>query len=99
MSATLAAPQSLRAQQAEPAAVLTVTVLGSGTPIPSRTQAGSAILVQAGERNLLFDCGRGCTTRLAEYDPSLVPQVEHLFLTHLHSDHTTGVVRRQNIWH
>lgn len=74
-----------------PEPVMTVTVLGSGTPIPSATQFGSAILVQAGENSLMFDCGRGCSTRLAQLDTALIPKVDRLFLTHLHSDHTTGV--------
>ena len=70
---------------------ITVTVLGSGTPVPSRTQAGAAVLVQAGGESLLFDCGRACTTRLAATDPALLTKVDHLFLTHLHSDHIVGV--------
>ncbi|MEM7082984.1 MAG: MBL fold metallo-hydrolase [Pseudomonadota bacterium] len=70
---------------------LIVTVLGSGTPIPSPTQFGTAILVEAGEEYLLFDCGRGCTTRLAQLDQALITRVTHLFITHLHSDHIVGV--------
>jgi ribonuclease Z len=41
-----------------------VTLLGTGTPIPSADRFGSAILVAAGGRLLLFDCGRGATIRL-----------------------------------
>lgn len=82
-----AAPSSAGA--AEPA--LRVVILGSGTPVPSRTQAGTAILVQAGGDTLLFDCGRGCTTRLAQYDPALLPRIDRLFVTHLHSDHVVGI--------
>jgi ribonuclease Z len=68
-----------------------VTVLGSGTPVPSATQFGAAILVQAGNKNMMFDCGRGCTTRLAQIDKTLIKQVDHLFVTHLHSDHLVGI--------
>ncbi|MFC3050491.1 MBL fold metallo-hydrolase [Kordiimonas pumila] len=75
----------------EEKAGLTLTILGSGTPVPSATQFGTAILVQAGDQALLFDCGRGCTTRLAEVDPALIPKVNHLFVTHLHSDHIVGI--------
>lgn len=70
---------------------ITVTILGSGTPAPSATQFGTAILVQAGSQNLMFDCGRGCTTRLAQVDPSLIAKVDRLFISHLHSDHIVGV--------
>ena len=73
------------------AAVITVTILGSGTPMASRTQAGAAILVEAGSQKLLFDCGRSCTSRLAEYDLNIGQQIDKLFLTHLHSDHVVGI--------
>jgi ribonuclease Z len=79
------------AENAPAAAVMTVTILGSGTPVPSRTQAGTAILIAAGQTYLLFDCGRGCTSRLAEHDPALIGRIDKLFLTHLHSDHTVGI--------
>lgn len=70
---------------------ITVTVLGSGTPMPTADQYGAAILVQAGGKDLLFDCGRGCTSRLVQVDRDLITGIEHLFLTHLHSDHIVGV--------
>ena len=70
---------------------IVVTVLGSGTPIPSPTQASAAILVQAGSENMMFDCGRGCTTRLAELDPKILTKIGSLFITHLHSDHIVGI--------
>lgn len=68
-----------------------VTVLGSGTPAPSATQFGPAILVQAGGQNMLFDCGRGCTSRLAQVDPKLISKLDRLFISHLHSDHVVGI--------
>ena len=70
---------------------ITVTVLGSGTPIPTADQYGAAILVQAGGQDLMFDCGRGCTSRLAQIDRGLITSVEQLFITHLHSDHIVGI--------
>src|SRR5215472_19057742 len=36
-----------------------VTVLGTGTPYPHGDRFGSAILVEAAGKKLLFDCGRG----------------------------------------
>lgn len=71
--------------------VIKVTILGTGTPIPTPDQFGPSVLVQAGGKNLLFDCGRGCTTRLAQVDRKLVSGIEHLFVTHLHSDHIVGI--------
>ncbi|MEQ8936984.1 MAG: MBL fold metallo-hydrolase [Amphiplicatus sp.] len=70
---------------------ISVTLLGTGTPVPSATQAGAAILVEAGDETLLFDCGRGCTTRLAQLNPALIAKIDRLFVTHLHSDHVVGI--------
>lgn len=65
-----------------------VTLLGTGSPIPDPLRAGPSTLVQAGDRNLLFDCGRGVLMRLAA--AGLFPGfLHHVILTHLHSDHTT----------
>ena len=84
-------PASIKSKITNSPADLIVTVLGSGTPTPSRTQFGAAILVQAGSEVLMFDCGRGCTTRLAQLNPKLINQVNGLFITHLHSDHIVGI--------
>ncbi len=70
---------------------LKITVLGSGTPLISRTRLGASILVEAGGDHFLFDCGRGCGFRLAQVNRTLVSRVNKLFLTHLHSDHIVGI--------
>lgn len=64
------------------------TLLGTGSPIPDPNRAGPSTLVQAGNLNLLFDCGRGVLMRLAAAG-LFPPMLHHVFLTHLHSDHTT----------
>lgn len=67
-----------------------VTLLGTGTPFPSMARFGPGILVQAGGQNLLFDIGRGVTQRLFQLK---IPfgKINHVFLTHLHSDHVVGI--------
>jgi ribonuclease Z len=72
------------------AAALTVTLLGTGNPRPSIERFGPAILVEAGGRKLLFDGGRGASTRLAQAGISL-SSIDAVFLTHLHSDHVVGL--------
>lgn len=67
-----------------------VTLLGTGTPPPFMHRFGPGILVQAGNKNLLFDCGRGITQRLFQLKIPL-GKIERLFLTHLHSDHVVGI--------
>ena len=63
-----------------------VTLLGTGSPLPSATCAGPSTLVQAGAHNILVDAGRAVVLRLvgAMCPP---PAVTAVLLTHLHSDH------------
>ncbi len=68
----------------------TVTLLGTGTPIPRLDRFGISTLVRAGSQTLIFDCGRGVTQRLFQLDGSL-RNSGTLFLTHLHSDHVVGI--------
>ena len=67
-----------------------VVTLGTGSPLPDPDRAGPATLVRAGGRDLLFDCGRGVLMRAsaAWSGPAAFASV---FLTHLHSDHTTDL--------
>lgn len=67
-----------------------ITLLGTGTPLPSVERFGAATLVEAGGNYFLFDCGRGAAQRL--WQQKIPPaKVNNLFLTHLHSDHTVGI--------
>ena len=67
-----------------------VTLLGTGTPIPSPDRFGPSTLVEAGDQKLLVDAGRGATIRLRQLGVPM-GQIDVLFLTHFHSDHTSGV--------
>ena len=68
----------------------TVTLLGTGHPAPLLNRFGPSTLVEAGETKLLFDCGRGTMQRLYQINHD-ASEYNKLFLTHLHSDHTTGI--------
>lgn len=63
-----------------------ITLLGTGSPLPSATCAGPSTLVQAGGQNIVVDAGRGVIMRLvgAMCPP---PFISAVILTHLHSDH------------
>jgi ribonuclease Z len=67
-----------------------VTLLGTGVPFPAPDRFGAATLVEAGKERLLFDVGRGATIRLNQLG---VPMgtLGAVFLTHFHSDHTSGI--------
>lgn len=69
---------------------ITVTLLGTGSPIPDPRRAGPATLVQSAGTNLLVDAGRGVVMRLA--GAGLLPSaVSGVLLTHLHSDHVCAL--------
>lgn len=67
-----------------------VTLLGTGSPVPSATRFGHSTLVQANGLNLVFDAGRGASIRLNQLGVPL-GEVDGVFLTHFHSDHINGL--------
>jgi hypothetical protein len=52
---------------AENSDTMRATLLGTGTPFPNANRFGSAILVEAAGKRLLFDCGRGAVTKFRRY--------------------------------
>jgi ribonuclease Z len=67
-----------------------VTLLGTGVPIPSPDRFGPCTLIEAGEQKFLIDAGRGATIRLHQLKVP-IGRIDVQFLTHYHSDHTSGV--------
>jgi ribonuclease Z len=68
----------------------TVTLLGTGMPVPAPDRFGNSTLVEAGGQRLVFDIGRGATIRLWQKQIPL-GSIDAHFLTHLHSDHINGL--------
>lgn len=75
---------------AAPAQTLKVTLLGTGSPQPRMDRFGPSILVEAGDKKLLFDCGRGVAQRIEQLRIAFT-DIDALFVTHLHSDHIVGI--------
>ena len=65
---------------------LTVTLLGTGTPAPSRTRQSSGYLIEVGSDLIVWDHGPGAHHRLIESGHRTI-DVTHAFFTHLHYDH------------
>ena len=94
-------------QPEDPETCLEVVLTGTmGGPSVFNGLAGSGTLVRFGsvendcnDVKLQFDVGRGTTMRLSELGVG-VNQLDAVFITHLHSDHTVGMVDlMQTRWH
>ncbi len=70
--------------------MLTITLLGTGSPLPDAHRAGPATLVSGGGEHHLVDAGRGVLMRLAAAGLG-AGQLTSVLLTHLHSDHITDL--------
>lgn len=70
--------------------MLSVTLLGTGSPLPSATRAGPATMVQAGTESFLIDAGRAVLMRLAGAGVGAA-NLTAVLITHLHSDHITDL--------
>ncbi len=70
--------------------MLTITLLGTGSPMPEPHRAGPATLIQGGGESYLVDAGRAVVMRLAAV-PVPPSQLTAVLLTHLHSDHITDL--------
>ena len=74
-----------------------VVILGSGTPNADPDRSGPAVAIVVGDAVYLVDAGPGIVRRAAlaartDSIPALdPPHLRRVFLTHLHSDHTTGL--------
>ena len=66
---------------------LSVTILGSGTCVPSLRRSSCSVLIKAGASILLFDSGAGTMRRLLESGNEIY-EVSFVFYSHFHPDHT-----------
>ncbi|MFZ7126129.1 MAG: MBL fold metallo-hydrolase [Desulfobacterales bacterium] len=73
------------------ARTLHVTILGSGTCVPSLSRSACSVLVEAGSARILIDIGPGTMRRLLEAGLE-IRQVSHLCLSHFHPDHSGELV-------
>jgi ribonuclease BN (tRNA processing enzyme) len=64
-----------------------ITILGSGTGVPSLARSSCSILIEIKGEMLLFDVGPGTMGRALEAGIT-IDRITHLFISHLHQDHT-----------
>ena len=91
LAATLLCVTSLPIAHAASDDEIKLTFLGTGAPRPSHTRYGPAILVEAGETDILIDVGRGAIQRLFQIGAARqIADIDMVLFTHLHSDHVVG---------
>ena len=70
---------------------IVVTILGSGTCVPSLQRGSCSVLMQIGTTRLLFDSGPGTMRRLLETGTTIF-DLDYLFYSHFHPDHSAELV-------
>lgn len=70
---------------------LAITILGSGTCVPSLQRSACSLLMETNGQKLLFDAGAGTMRRLLEAGQSIF-EIDYIFFSHLHPDHTGELV-------
>lgn len=68
-----------------------LTILGSGTCIPSAKRGSSGYLIETEDSKILLDCGSGTTWKLEKIGVSYL-EIDHIFFSHIHPDHTADLV-------
>ncbi len=70
---------------------ISVTILGSGTCVPSLRRSSCSILTKIRDKFLLFDSGAGTMHKLLENGVAIF-DVSFVFYSHFHPDHTGELV-------
>ena len=64
-----------------------VTILGSGTCVPSLRRSSCSVFVETGTQKIILDAGPGTMRRLLETGNEIF-DITHIIFSHFHPDHT-----------
>ncbi len=70
---------------------ISVTILGSGTCVPSLRRNSCSVLMETADTKMLFDCGPGTMRQLLHADTTIF-DISFIFLSHFHPDHSGELV-------
>jgi len=70
---------------------ITVTILGSGTCVPSLKRSSCSAMMDVGGAKLLFDTGPGTMRQLLKTNTTIF-DIDYVFYSHFHPDHTAEFV-------
>lgn len=68
-----------------------LTILGSGSALPTSERNPTAHVLQVHGRFFLIDCGEGTQIRMRQHKISFA-RIRHIFISHLHGDHYYGLM-------
>ena len=71
---------------------INVTILGSGTCVPSLTRSSCSVFVKIGQSKILIDSGAGTMHRLLETGNTIF-DITHIFYSHFHPDHISELIQ------
>ena len=82
----------------QPSPITQVVMLGTGTPNPDPERSGPGVAIVVNDTPYVVDFGPGIVRRAASLSPAYggsieglnVKRIKRAFLSHMHSDHTTG---------
>lgn len=67
-----------------------VTILGSGSAVPTVRRNPTAQVVNINDHHFLIDCAEGTQMQMRRYEIGL-QKIEQIFISHLHGDHYLGL--------
>ena len=68
-----------------------VTILGSGTCVPSLERSSCSVLLEIDRQNMVIDMGPGTMRRLLRAEKA-IGQISYIVLSHFHPDHSGELV-------
>ncbi len=68
-----------------------VTILGSGSALPTLRRNPTAQYIACNDRHILIDCGEGTQNQLRKFGVK-IQKINHILISHMHGDHFFGLV-------
>ncbi len=75
-----------------------VTILGNGSAVPTKTQNPASQLLQYNGQKYLIDCGEGTQMQMIRFGIGH-KNLNHIFISHLHGDHFFGLIGLISTFH
>ncbi|MDP4266963.1 MAG: ribonuclease Z [Bacteroidota bacterium] len=75
-----------------------LTILGCSSATPTRTRHQSSHFININNKYFLVDCGEGTQQQLRNFRIRL-QQINHIFISHLHGDHSQGLIGMVSTMH